>query len=235
MQRFFVTFPLQIDMSITDADMVHQLTRVLRVQVGENIIMFSWDGSETEYTIIWIDKKSIQLRGQSQKFPNTEPKKKIHLYQAMPNKYEKIEYILQKGVEIGITKFVFFRSDRSQKLLITPAKIERFENIAREALEQCGGMVMPEIRWLEKLPENLEQITDKNYSSIVLDTLWDTVRLSEWNDVQCMALWVWPEGGWSDQERSKMLDNGFIFARFGERVLRTETAGIVIGFGFINW
>ena len=41
MQRFFVTFPLQIDMSITDADMVHQLTRVLRVQVGENIIMFS--------------------------------------------------------------------------------------------------------------------------------------------------------------------------------------------------
>ena len=89
----------------------------------------------------------------------------------MPNKYEKIEYILQKGVEIGITKFVFFRSDRSQKLLVTPAKIERFENIAREALEQCGGMVMPEIRWLEKLPENLEQITDKNYSSIVLDTL----------------------------------------------------------------
>lgn len=171
MQRFFVTFPLQIDMSITDPDMVHQLTRVLRIQVGENIVLFSGDGSETEYTIISIDKKTIQLCGQAQKYPNTESKKKIHLYQAMPNKYEKIEYILQKGVEIGITKFVFFRSDRSQKLVITPAKIERFENIAREALEQCGGMIMPDIYWLEKLPENLEQITDKNYSSIVLDTL----------------------------------------------------------------
>lgn len=234
MQRFFVTFPLQIDMNITDADIVHQLTRVLRIQVDENIILFSWDGSETEYTIISIDKKSIQLRGQLQKFPNTEPKKKIHLYQAMPNKYEKIEYIIQKGVEIGITWFVFFRSDRSQKLLMTPAKIERFENIAREALEQCGGMIMPEIQWLEKLPENLGKIMNQEYSHVTLDTIWESVRLSQWNDIQSINLWVWPEGGWSDQERSKMIDNGFIFARFGERVLRTETAGIVIGFGFIN-
>lgn len=75
----------------------------------------------------------------------------------MPNKYEKIEYILQKGVEIGITRFVFFRSDRSQKLLITPAKIERFESIAREALEQCGGVVMPEIVWNEKIPDQYYQ------------------------------------------------------------------------------
>ena len=41
MQRFFVTFPLHIDMSITDTDMIHQLTRVLRIQVGENIVLFS--------------------------------------------------------------------------------------------------------------------------------------------------------------------------------------------------
>jgi 16S rRNA (uracil1498-N3)-methyltransferase len=62
----------------------------------------------------------------------------VSLYQALPNKYEKIEYILQKGVEVGISKFVFFRSDRSQKLLLSPAKIERFAAIAREAVEQCG-------------------------------------------------------------------------------------------------
>jgi 16S rRNA U1498 N3-methylase RsmE len=59
MQRFFVTFPLSIDMNISDIDMIHQLTRVLRVQVSEHIILFSGDGTETEYEIISIDKKSI--------------------------------------------------------------------------------------------------------------------------------------------------------------------------------
>ncbi len=59
MQRFFVTFPLSIDMIISDTEMVHQLTRVLRTQVSEHIILFSGDGKETEYEIISIDKKSI--------------------------------------------------------------------------------------------------------------------------------------------------------------------------------
>jgi RsmE family RNA methyltransferase len=98
--------------------------------------------------------------------PNTEPQKRVSLYQALPNKYEKIEYILQKGVEIGIARFVFFRSDRSQKLLLSPNKIERFITIAREALEQCGGVVMPEILWIDRFPDATTESTH-----IVLDTI----------------------------------------------------------------
>ena len=62
----------------------------------------------------------------------------ITLYQALPNKIEKIEYILQKGVEVGIGKFVFFRSDFSQKLSLSDTKKVRLIAIAREAVEQCG-------------------------------------------------------------------------------------------------
>lgn len=230
MQRFFVTFPLSIDMKISDTDMIHQLTRVLRVQVSEHIILFSGDGTEIEYEIISIDKKSIWLRGHAQNTPNTEPKKQVTLYQALPNKYEKIEYILQKWVEIGIARFVFFRSDRSQKLVISPAKIERCMTIAREALEQCGWTIMPEIIFQEKIAIQ----GDSWIQNIVLDTIGNNMRLSEYDSLQNIAIWVGPEGGWSDDERSIMSGNGFIFARFGERVLRTETAGIVIGFGFMN-
>jgi RsmE family RNA methyltransferase len=56
----------------------------------------------------------------------------------MPNKLEKLEYIIEKGVEVGVRKFVFFRSDRSQKLILSDAKKSRLIAIAREALEQCG-------------------------------------------------------------------------------------------------
>lgn len=230
MQRFFVEFPLAIDMEISDSDIVHQLTRVLRAQVGESIVLFSWDGTETEYEIIRIDKKSIWLRGKTKRNLESESKKKVYLYQALPNKYEKIEYIIQKWVEIGIAGFVFFRSDRSQKLLISENKIERFHLIAKEALEQCGWDIMPEIQFLNSFPEEM----NINTSNIVLDTIGENRRLISYDSLSHINLWVGPEGGWSETERQKMIDKGFIFARFWERVLRTETAWIVIGFGLMN-
>ncbi|MBC7498272.1 16S rRNA (uracil(1498)-N(3))-methyltransferase [Candidatus Gracilibacteria bacterium] len=233
MQRFFITFPLSIDMTITDTGILHQLTRVLRVAPGERIVLFSGDGTEIEYEITTIDKKSIGLRGVASRVPNTEPRKRVTLYQALPNKYEKIEYIIQKGVEIGIARFVFFRSDRSQKLLLSPSKIDRFITIAREALEQCGGVVMPEIACIDRFPDTVVDVTTQT-THIVLDTIGESIRISQYDNLQDISLWVGPEGGWSDTERMKMSDNGSIFARFGERVLRTETAGIVIGFSFLN-
>ncbi len=234
MQRFFVKFPLSIDMTITEVDMVHQLTRVLRVAIWEHIVLFSGDGTEIEYEIIEMDKKSIWLRWRASRVPSTEPKKQVTLYQALPNKHEKIEYILQKGLEIGIGRFVFFRSDRSQRLLLSPNKIERFSVIAREALEQCGGTVMPEILFVERFPERTTTDSVERIH-IVLDTIWESTRISQYDNFQNIGLWVGPEGGWSNDERIKMKDNSFIFARFWERVLRTETAGIVISFGLLNW
>lgn len=233
MQRFFVIFPLSIDMTITDTSILHQLTRVLRVALWERIVLFSGDGTEIEYEITTIDKKSIWLRWVASRVPNTEPRKRVTLYQALPNKYEKIEYIIQKWVEIGIARFVFFRSDRSQKLLLSPSKIDRFITIAREALEQCGGVVMPEIACIDRFPHTVVDTTIQT-THIVLDTIWESIRISQYDNLQDISLWVGPEGGWSDTERMKMYDNGSIFARFGERVLRTETAGIVISFGFLN-
>jgi RsmE family RNA methyltransferase len=87
-------------------------------------------------------------------------------YQALPNKYEKIEYIIQKGVEVGIARFVFFRSDRSQKLAISPTKIDRYITIAREALEQCGGTRLSEIIFIDRYPADISRMTH-----IVLDTI----------------------------------------------------------------
>ena len=57
MQRFYVTFPLGIDITITDTEMLHQLTRVLRSQIGDQVILFSGDGTEIIYEITAIEKK----------------------------------------------------------------------------------------------------------------------------------------------------------------------------------
>lgn len=229
MQRFFVTFPLGIDVVITDIDMVNQITKVLRMREGESIVLFDGDESETEYVLEKIEKKSLRLRGKWRCFPESEPKKKVFLYQALPNKHEKIEFIIQKWVEIGIRKFVFFRSDRSQKLILSESKKERFVTIAKEALEQCGGLVMPEILFLDTFPE-----PDTHISHIVLDTVGKSSAISEFRDLQDVGVWIGPEWGWSDTERAKMSQYDFIFAHFWKRVLRTETAWIVVSFSLLN-
>ncbi len=262
MQRFFVTFPLSIDLVLTDVEIVHQLARVLRVQLGQEVILFDGDGSETLYEITEITKKSISLRGKERIFPHTEPERNITLYQWMPNKIEKIEYIIQKGVEVGIARFVFFRSDRSQKLILSESKKIRFIAIAREALEQCGGLVMPEIEFLDTLSVSFWGMPESRGSNgidpeinsgwqahgllrssqwqeqeqtpnIVLDTIGKSLKMQEMPQNNEISIWVGPEGGWSDVERVKMEENGFIFARFGERVLRTETAWVVMAFALI--
>lgn len=232
MQRFFVDFPLSIDVTLSDVNIIHQLARVLRVQVGEHIVLFDGDGSQTEYEITSIGKSSITLSGKNRTFPPTEPKTSITLYQALPNKLEKIEYILQKWVEVGIWKFVFFRSDRSQKLVISDNKKNRLTAIAREAVEQCGGVSIPEIEFFDGMIPSSYQ---KNESiHITLDTRWQEGILSEYKQAQNVGLWVGPEGGWSDEERQEMKEYGFIFARFWSRIMRTETAGGMIAFSLIH-
>jgi len=171
----------------------------------------------------------IFLKGIRMITPQTEPKKKITLYQALPNKIEKIEYILQKGVEIGIGHFIFFRSDRSQKLVLSDSKIARFHVIAQEAVEQCGGLILPKIEIRETSPD-----LDRNKANIVLDTIGKKRQLSEFHEGENIGIWVGPEGGWSMEERKKMEQNGSIFAHFSERVMRTETAGVVVAFALLN-
>jgi len=78
---------------------------------------------------------------------NSEICPQLTLYQALPNKFEKIELIVQKCCEIGYKKIFFFQSDRSQKIHISENKKLRIQKIAIEASEQCGGSRIPEIEF----------------------------------------------------------------------------------------
>lgn len=162
MQRFYIPKKLA-KIEIFENEKFHQVTRVLRMQIGEEIKIFNHLGEEFFYKMISANKKFAEFEQLSIDYsPNPEFDTEITLFQALPNKLEKIEWILEKNIEIGVRKFVFFRSERSQKLFLSDSKKERLFNIAREALEQCGGRFFPEITFsdegfdkiLAKIPEN---------------------------------------------------------------------------------
>lgn len=123
-------------------------------------------------------------------------------------------------MEVGVQEFIFFRSERSQKLVINERKIERFREIVREATEQCGGNKVPTITFLESiipLPSDglsyvfhTEDTDSKPISSIDKES-------------SIINLFVGPEGGFSPVEISFSQENNIQKIHLGARILRTET------------
>ncbi|EKE26913.1 MAG: hypothetical protein ACD_4C00124G0002 [uncultured bacterium (gcode 4)] len=230
MQRFYFDMILWKDLLIDDKDFFHQISHVLRSRIGDEIILFNWDSSEYVYSVSEINKKWINLELKSIYENNSDPKNILNLYQALPNKYEKIEYIIQKWVEIWISKFIFWNSERSQKLTINDKKIERFNYIIKESLEQCHWNKKPDLIFLDKI--NFSWV---EWEKLVCHTKMTKYWESEFKDSHKeINLFVWPEWGFSDKEIEEFEKNWAQFINFWERVLRTETVWIVVGFSILN-
>ena len=201
MQRFyFSSFNPTPALTIREDSFVHQISKVLRSKPGDQIVLFNGDGIEYIYEMTTIAKKEVTLT-LNRTVPNSaDIVRNIRLYQALPNRYEKIEYILQKGTEVGISEFTFFPSERSQKLVINERKIERFKEIVREALEQCGGNCIPKLVF----QDSRESTPVADGMSIFLHTDGKrSMKLTDLGDLgrkDSINIFVGPEGGWSDTE-----------------------------------
>lgn len=234
MQRFLFPHVPGPTVTTDDEGLVHQLTRVLRSKPGDRVVLFSETGGG-EYEISAIEKKRLSFVRIREIEASGDPKTKITLFQALPNKYEKLEYAIQKGVEVGISDFVFFPSERSQKLAITEGKIERFQSIAREAVEQCYGFRMPTLHFekaFPKVPASVPSMflhTDSESTKSLPDFLASFPK-----DCRHVALFVGPEGGFSPAEVQKAMTEGAVPVKAGGRILRTETAGPVMAFALLR-
>ncbi|MDD3303270.1 MAG: RsmE family RNA methyltransferase [Candidatus Gracilibacteria bacterium] len=230
MQRFYYPTLNNLEIiSVKDKNEIfHQLTKVLRSKIGDDVIFF--DGNnyiDHIYTIDSIEKNNIILKLKEKITKNSENNINLNLYQSLPNKQEKIEFIIQKGVEIGYNNFYFFKSDRSQNIKITENKIERFKKIIIEASEQSGRNIVPQLFFIEKL--SLENIKGEN---LYFHT--DKTKAKKLKELDIKSgkinIFVGPEGGFSEKETKIFEKNNLTKINLGDYILRTETTGIVVGF-----
>ena len=230
MQRFH--FPALNNQELliisNDNDIYHQLTKVLRINTWEEIIFFDWSNLyDYVYKIDSIEKKSIGFKLIKKLSKLSKNNLEINLYQSIPNKQEKIEYILQKWVEVWYNSFIFFKSERSQNLKINENKIERFKKIITEAVEQSGRNVLPELHFLEKIDlkstkwQNIYFHTDKTKAKKLKE-----LNIKEWK----INIFIWPEWGFSDNEIIVFEKNNLTKINLWDYILRTETAWIVVWF-----
>ena len=230
MQRFYYPTLNNLEIiSIKDQNEIfHQLTKVLRSKIWDEVIFFDWNNYiDHIYTIDSIEKNNIILKLKEKITKNSENNINLNLYQSLPNKQEKIEFIIQKWVEVWYNYFYFFKSDRSQNLKITENKIERFKKIIIEASEQSWRNIIPQLFFIEKLSlenikwENLYFHTDKNKAKKLKE-----LDIKSWK----INIFVWPEWWFSEKESKIFEKNNLTKINLWDYILRTETTWIVVGF-----
>ena len=232
MQRFYIPVlePSDESFTIKNPDMLHQMHKVLRVKVGESFVFFNGvDLIDYTYEVVSVDKREIYLEQRQQSENISTPKSDINIVNALPNKLDKIEYILQKWVEVWVTGFYFFKSDRSQKLVLSENKIERLKKIIIEAVEQSGRWYIPELIIEDDL--HLEYLWEnKNIFFHTQDEDGVSLNALEISGKQWINLFVWPEWGFSEDEISAFKEAQFTQVYLWNTILRTETAWVVSAF-----
>jgi len=244
MQRFLISNQTlgRKDFLLQNKEIIFQLLKVLRSKIWDRVVFF--DGNnlfDYIYEIKNISKKDISfnLLETIEKF--SENNYNINLYQALPNKMSKVEYIIQKWVESGISNFIFFRSERSQKLILTDNKIERLKKISIESIEQSGRNIVPEIKVLNSsliaLLQGMQSLSMMNYSgsewekNLFFHTKDNNSKsLKDFTLESNINLFVWPEWWWNEEEITEFNKMKFEQVYLGNRILRCETVSSVVWF-----
>ena len=236
MHRFFVSPEcLQGETISLTGPLARRLSRVLRLCPGDQVILLDDSGwaYKVELEGVGPDQVAAHLVGASQ--PQTEPSTRLLLYQALP-KAKKLDWVLQKGTELGVSTFVPLLAQRSvvrREERDAERKLARWRRIVTEAAEQSGRARLPKVLPPRSFVEACEtpppgalalmaRVGDEAMPlGRALRPLLDRAAPLE------VRLFVGPEGGFSPGEVARARQAGIVPVSLGPRVLRTETAGLV--------
>ncbi len=220
----------------------HQIGRVLRLQRGDMIELLDNSGSLYAARITEVSRNAVSADVVERRRPDTEPAVRVELYQSLL-KNQKMEWVLQKGTEIGVSRFVPVLSERCvsrPSAADVEERLERWRAIVREAAEQSGRAVLPEVGSLVDFCRACEAMAGADLPIVAWEgepgaALGQMVRAaaSGWTRGPGegrrprVALLIGPEGGFSRREAAAARAAGLGVAGLGPRILRAETAALV--------
>lgn len=204
----------------------HHLVVVLRRIRGDAIVLFNGRGGEHGATIEKVGKRELDVRIGPRRDVERESPLPITLVQAV-SKGERMDYTIQKAVELGVTAIQPVITDRVVVRLDAERwarKQEHWQGIVVAACEQSGRTRIPRVAPVRDLNDWMPTCPPDAFRLILSLTVTPTVAKRA--PGQPIVLLVGPEGGWSEIERKLADLAGFAGLALGPRVLRTETAGV---------
>jgi 16S rRNA (uracil1498-N3)-methyltransferase len=229
-----------------DKTAVNHVANVLRLKVNDPLIIFNGKGGEYSAEIIQVKRREVKVQINKFQNINRESNLKIHLAQGV-SLGEKMDFILQKATELGVTKITPIITARCNVKLSKDRwnkKISRWQKILISACEQCGRNVLPKLHQEKNFADFVAE--NKTETKIILDPngslssrgltagssqyevfLDPAVKPRDDNIGEITTL-IGPEGGFTDEEIKLAEQHNFLGIKLGPRILRTETAGLVM-------
>lgn len=228
LHRFIGNFNLeQISFKILDEEVLNQMRNVLRLKIGDSLILSDGASNEAVVKIVEMDKKFIEVEV-SEKSINKNESEIYDMLFCSILKRENFEWVCQKATECGIKEIVPVVSQRTIKLGF---KKERLEKIIREAAEQSGRGELPVLGEALKFEAALEKARE-NDLNLFFEMDSPIISGEQIGKAGKIGIFIGPEGGWSEEELELMKNEAsnsdkFKMAGLGKTTLRAETAAVI--------
>ncbi|MBC8161373.1 MAG: 16S rRNA (uracil(1498)-N(3))-methyltransferase [Roseiflexaceae bacterium] len=219
---------------VEDAALAHQLATVLRLGVGDTVVLL--DNLGWQYTVTLTQLTRSQVGGiiQDKQLAAGEPRSQITLFLALM-RHEKFEWVLQKGTELGICAFVPLITERSMADAsdMTERKTDRWNKIIREAAEQSRRGKLPQLGAALPFAQGCAQAAQHGTALLLWEgagaqplrqALARAKQHGGASTAYSVAFLTGPEGGFADHELETARSHGIIPVTLGPRTLRAETA-----------
>ena len=225
--RIFVDQPLSAGTSvILDETTARHVNQVLRLKRGHCVTLFNGQGGEFTANLEVVSRRAVEASVESYVDIERESPLIVHLGHGL-SKGERMDVVIQKAVELGVSSVTPLNTERSV-VKLTSERLERrlahWRSIAIHACQQCGRNRIPRI----EAPLDLDSLAQKQHCDLRLLLSPTGERcLSELEiTATSVSLLVGPEGGWSEREEMSAQRLGFVPIQIGARVLRTETTSV---------
>jgi len=215
-------------------ELARRLATVLRLQRGDRVLLTDGRGRDYEVEITALTPRSGGAAVVVERLSPPEPAVELVLYQSLVRP-QRFELVLEKGTELGVSRFVPLVSGRAQVKTPGPSgeggsqRAERWRRIVTEAAEQCGRGRVPAV----DAPAGFAEAVRTAPGLRLLP--WEGERSRGLRSClrglqpipEAVSLFIGPEGGFAEEEAALAREGGCVAVSLGPRVLRSETAGIV--------
>lgn len=228
MRRFHISQLPERHEDLVDlpSDVLRHLSTVLRLQAGDRFELFDGAGGVAR-CVLAENGSQARIEQQERLAP---PELQIELIQGLA-KGEKLDLILQKGTELGVSRFILSPTERAVLKVAAnkrESRMQRWRRITLEACTQCGQPFAPHVDLSKNLSEALAAASGELKLMLWEEETLPLAQLLPAAPPASLSLLVGPEGGFSPAEARLARAAGFHTVRLGPRILRTETAGLAI-------
>ncbi|KAB7772199.1 16S rRNA (uracil(1498)-N(3))-methyltransferase [Xanthomonas maliensis] len=228
--RSHVDLPLAVGQDVQlPEEAANHLLRVLRLREGDACVLFNGDGIDYHARISAAGKRDARASVTQAEPVDNESPRAIVLIQGIA-RGEKMDLILQKATELGVSAIVPVNAERTEVKLDAgrlEKRIAHWRSVIVSACEQSGRARIPRLAIPSSLADAAAATRDGQSLRLTLDPQGEhRLATLSMSDDRAVQIAIGPEGGWSPRDRATLAEAGFTGLRLGPRILRTETAGL---------